>query len=329
VTIGTFLAYGFLAGFIVPEAAFFPASIFNNRTFFSSTGIPVQILRTICAVISFFTITRILKVFEWESVNSLREARDKLEERVRERTETLRRTNDRLLGTINDLKQAQNALRQSERRLALAQKAGHVGVFDWDLISGKIVWSEQMEELFGLSKGDFEGTYEGWMKRVAPEDVQRLNAFFKEWMQSGKEEEHWEFLFSRPGGEMRWMESRGRMISNTPGRPERLIGVSVDVTDRKRAEEQITAHEELKVAQAQPGMGALRLFRIRSHDLRVPLRHLTGFVEMLNKSTKMAWMKSRHYLDVISGAANQMAGWIDDLPGFPRRPRRSATEEVT
>ena len=176
VTIGTFLVYGFLTGVIVPEAGFFPASIFNTKAFFEGTGVPVQLFRTVCAVISFFTITRILKVFEWESVNSLREARDKLEERVRERTETLRQTNDQLLGTIKDLEKAQSALRESEGRLALAQKAGHVGVFDWDLAGGRIVWSEQLEELFGLSPGAFEGNFEGWMNRVAPRDAQRLDS---------------------------------------------------------------------------------------------------------------------------------------------------------
>jgi PAS domain S-box-containing protein len=326
VTIGTFLVYGFLSGLIVPEAAFFPASIFNTRAFFSSTGIPVQLARTACAVISFFTITRILKVFEWESINSLREARDKLEERVRERTEALRRTNDQLLGTIDDLKLAQSALQESEGRLALAQKAGHVGVFDWDLISGKIVWSEQLEELFGLTPDVFEGDYESWMKRVAPEDVQRLNTFFREWLQSGKEEEHWEYLFPGPGGGMRWMESRGRMIANTPGHPQRIIGVSVDVTDRKRAEEQITAlNEELKrhVAQLQAANAELEAFSYSvSHDLRAPLRHLNGFIEMLNKRTaKGLDEKSKHYLDVISASSNQMGRLIDDLLGFSRAGR--------
>ncbi len=326
VTIGTFLVYGFLAGVIVPEAEFFPASIFNTKAFFAGTGVPVQLLRTMCAVISFFTITRILKVFEWESVNSLREARDKLEERVRERTEALRRTNVQLMESINHLKRAQSALRESEERLALAQKAGHIGVFDWDLASGRIVWSEQLEEFFGLAPGAFEGNYEGWMKRVAPQDAQRLDRFFKEWMHSGREEEQWEFLFPGREGEMRWMESRGRMISHSGGHRERIIGVSIDVTSRKRAEEQITAlNEELKrhVAQLQAANAELEAFSYSvSHDLRAPLRHLAGFIEMLNKRTgKDLDEKSRHYLDVISGAAGQMGRLIDDLLGFSRAGR--------
>ena len=102
--------------------------------------------------------------------------------------------------------------------------------------------------------------------------------------------------------------------------------MSVDVTDRKRAEEQITAlNEELKrhVAQLQAANGELEAFSYSvSHDLRAPLRHMIGFVEMLNKRTKTGLdEKSRHYLDVISGAANQMGRLIDDLLGFSRAGR--------
>ena len=125
---------------------------------------------------------------------------------------------------------------------------------------------------------------------------------------------------------MRWMESRGRMMSNTAGRPERIIGVSVDVTDRKRAEEQITAlNEELKrhVAELQSANAELEAFSYSvSHDLRAPLRHLAGFIEMLNKRTAEGLdEKSRHYLNVISGAAHQMGRLIDDLLGFSRAGR--------
>ena len=62
---------------------------------------------------------------------------------------------------ITERKRAEEALRESEERLVLAQKAGRVGVFDWDLISGKVVWTEQLENLFGLAPGGFEGTLRG------------------------------------------------------------------------------------------------------------------------------------------------------------------------
>lgn len=73
----TFLAYGFIAGFIVPEADFFPASVLNY-TFFSETfGFPVQVLRALCAVIAAYGLTRVLSVFDWESRDALRKSEEK------------------------------------------------------------------------------------------------------------------------------------------------------------------------------------------------------------------------------------------------------------
>jgi PAS domain S-box-containing protein len=278
------------------------------------------------------SITRMLKVFEWESLTSLKESRDRLEERVRERTEALHETNTQLLSSIEEIKRAEVALRESEERLGLAQRAGHVGVFDWDLLSNTIIRSEQLEELFGLPPGALNNTYESWTTHVHPEDIERLKTFFREWMQSGRDEEHWEYRFFRPGGEMRWLESRGRMMLDSSGRPLRIIGVSVDVTERKKAEEKITAlNEELRrhIAQLQAANRELEAFSYSvSHDLRAPLRHLAGFVELLNKRTGGSLdEKSRHYLEVISSSANHMGRLIDDLLAFSRAGRVEMKQE--
>lgn len=95
-TAGVFIIYGFLAGLVVPQADFFPASVLNYRVFFENFGVHVQYLRALCAIALFFTTTQILKVFEWETVNSLKEAHDRLEEKVRERTAELELANKEL-----------------------------------------------------------------------------------------------------------------------------------------------------------------------------------------------------------------------------------------
>lgn len=321
-----FIVYGFLAGLVVPAAGFFPASVLNYASFVEKTGIQVQWLRTFCAVSLFFTIIPVLKIFEWETVNSLKEARDRLEDRVKERTSALNNANEQLLRSISDIKRAEAALRESEQRLVLAQRAGHVSVFDWDLESGKVIWTEQSEDQLGRIQSEFEGGYEDWTKHVHGEDLERLKAFFGKWIESGEDEEQWEYRLLQPGGGMRWIEARGRMISGTPGHPLRIIGVGVDVTERKQAAEKIGAlNEELKrnVSQLQAANRELEAFTYSvSHDLRAPLRHMAGFVELLNKRAGTGLdEKSRHYLQVISGAASQMGQLVDDLLAFSRAGR--------
>jgi len=93
VTVGSFLFYGFFSGMIVPDAWFFPASIFNYTAFIERVGIPIQFFRTFCAASMAYAVTRILSIFEWETIDSLREAHNDLEDRVRMRTASLQEIN--------------------------------------------------------------------------------------------------------------------------------------------------------------------------------------------------------------------------------------------
>ena len=77
---------------------------------------------------------------------------------------------------ITERVRVQEALARSEERLHLAQRAGGIGVYDWDLRGGSIFWSEQMEALFGLRPGAFEGRFAFWARRVHRDDLRRLTA---------------------------------------------------------------------------------------------------------------------------------------------------------
>jgi PAS domain S-box-containing protein len=111
-----FLAYGVLAGLVVPRMGIFPASAVNYEWFASTFGFPVQVARTICAVAIAIGIYRVLGIFETESVELLRTAREELESRVRERTEHLRNANSDLEREIAERFAAEGEA-QSQRNL--------------------------------------------------------------------------------------------------------------------------------------------------------------------------------------------------------------------
>lgn len=74
---------------------------------------------------------------------------------------------DHFLALVVDI----DASKQSEERLRLALSASHIGMFDWDLRSGKITWSPEYEQLWGYQPGEFDGSYEGFARRVHPDDI--------------------------------------------------------------------------------------------------------------------------------------------------------------
>ena len=131
----------------------------------------------------------------------------------------------------------QQTAQQNEERAVLALKAGHVGVFDWDIAGGKVVWTLSQEEIFGLPSGTFDYPYEAWAQSVPEEDLARLTAFFLEWMDSEREDEQWEYRYRRGDGTMRWIAARGILLRDAQGRAVRMIGTNQDITERKQREE--------------------------------------------------------------------------------------------
>ncbi|MEJ2034023.1 MAG: PAS domain S-box protein [Deltaproteobacteria bacterium] len=157
---------------------------------------------------------------------------------------------------ITKRKRMEAELQQTAERLALAQQAGRVGVFDWNFTTGMVAWTPELEDVLGVPIGLFEkkysflvDRYEDWAKLLHPEDLSILDALFDDWIKSDRDEEQWEYRVLRQG-EKRWILGRGRIIRDPSGKPVRMIGTNVDITERKRAEEELKKQrDQLEEAQ--------------------------------------------------------------------------------
>ena len=129
---------------------------------------------------------------------------------------------------------AEHAMRE---RLHLAQRAARIGTFDWDVRSGRVAWTEEEERLFGIAPGTFGGTIDDWAAFVHPDDLPRMRAGMQAAMARGDAEMAFAFRIRRPDGALRWIEGSALFTYADDGAPLRMVGVNVDVTSRRVAEE--------------------------------------------------------------------------------------------
>jgi PAS domain S-box-containing protein len=125
----------------------------------------------------------------------------------------------------------------SERRLHLALAAGRMGTWDWDIASGQVRWSAELESIHGLEPGSFGGTLDAFRSDVHPADAARLESAIATAVEAPDTEYSVEYRIVRKDGACRWLEARGRVLVDGEGRPTRMVGVCRDTTERRQAEE--------------------------------------------------------------------------------------------
>jgi PAS domain S-box-containing protein len=159
------------------------------------------------------------------------------------------------LEAVERRRQAEVALSASERRLKLAMEVAALGAFDWDYRAGKIIWDERTERMYGYEPASFDGTYEGFAKRVHPDDLPGVNRDVDVARGSRSVFSH-EFRVVWPDGSEHWLFSRGGFLYNDSGEPYRMYGAVSDITERKRVEASLYQSEErLRQAVRVSGIG--------------------------------------------------------------------------
>ena len=140
-----------------------------------------------------------------------------------------------LVTNITRSKQAEEALRESEQWLRLATEAAKIGVFDWNIQTGVNVWTPQLEAIYGLATGEFGRTQPAWEQLIHPGDRASAVAKVEETLATGEPVEHeWRVVWH--DGSVHWISGRFQAFKDAAGKPLRLTGVNIDITERKRAE---------------------------------------------------------------------------------------------
>jgi len=259
----------------------------------------------------------------------LRQARDELEAKVQERTADLRQSNEHLRTEIAERQHAEETLREQANLLNLT----HDAILVLDLDGVVTYWNRGAEELYGWRAEDAIGQLSHeLLHTIFPASRAQINAAL---LRTGR----WEgdLVHTKPDGTKLIVASRWALQQPESGNPVAVLEINNDITERKRAEEDlrtVNAELEQRVIERTVGLETvnkeLEAFAYSvSHDLRAPLRHMAGYAELLQKhASAMLDEKSQRYMTMILESAKRMGNLIDDLLAFSRIGRAEIQKTI-
>ncbi|MRR06829.1 MAG: PAS domain S-box protein [Deltaproteobacteria bacterium] len=144
---------------------------------------------------------------------------------------------------ISERKRAERDLRHANERLELSQHAAGAGVWDWDMARGRLEWSRELFELFGLDPEKDCAEFETWLRVMHPDDRSAASARIDNAVSDGSILDS-EYRILLKDGTVRWINALGRTMYNPEGKPLRMLGICFDVTRRRRMEESLRQSED-------------------------------------------------------------------------------------
>jgi PAS domain S-box-containing protein len=200
---------------------------------------------------------------------------------------------------------AEDALRESEERLRLAQSKTGVGIWDWNLRTGKVTWTPELAAIYGIEPGTVK-SYADFLDRVYPEDIEAIQANYEAVVRHGEAFDA-EFRIIRADGQVRWVRSSGgTLYDEATGEPTRVLGNNADITARKQAELVLSERNAQLALAGKKGRVGVFTFDIGSGAMQVSPGYaaIHGLREGTSETTRGEWRTRVHADDLPRLDAN-------------------------
>ncbi|MBK8806131.1 MAG: PAS domain-containing protein [Bacteroidales bacterium] len=229
-------------------------------------------------------------------------------------------------------------IKNSEERLQLAVQGSKLGIWDWDLKTGKVSFNAQWAEMLGYEKSELKEHYITWENLVLKEDIADVKTILEVHVKGQTPYYESEFRMKSKSGSWRWILSKGMVMErDAEGNALRAAGTHLDITEKKQMQEEIQLkNEEYQTANEELNESLLRIREINqqlekekikaeesdnlksaflanlSHEIRTPMNGILGFAELLRNSDLLPTVQEK-YIDLIIKSGNRMLCLINDL----------------
>jgi PAS domain S-box-containing protein len=233
------------------------------------------------------------------------------------------------------LTESGEVLRKSEALLAESQRIGHIGSWELNLVSNVLTWSDEVYRMFELEPQQFGATYEAFLDNIHPDDREMVNQAYTESVRSKTPYNIVHRLLLR-GGNVKYVNEKCETFYSDDGKPIRSLGTMQDITERKRAEEELKRyHEHLeelvkkRTSELEGKTGELEQANIRlqeldllksmfiasmSHELRTPLNSIIGFTGIILQGISGKITEDqRKELTMVKNSAHHLLTLINDI----------------
>ena len=210
--------------------------------------------------------------------------------------------------------EATELIRSTMERLQLATGAAQIGIWDWDVTRNRLLLDNWMCRLYGLRREDFSGTYESWARCIHPDDVKTMDAAIQSALR-GEKDFAQEFHVVWPDGSLRYIQAVAKTFRDQDGKPLRMIGTSIDITERKQREDNLVQSiqlaKDLAIMAEAASKAKSEFLANMSHEIRTPMNGILGMLTLL-QDTHLTPDQSQ-YVRVARASGDSLITVINDI----------------